>query len=284
MLGLDKRRSMPKFAAADFLKKARKCLKQQPAIKEPIERVAYFVDTFANYNDPELGGAVLKLLTHFNIEVILPKQRPAPLPAICYGDIKTARKDLAYNVKFLSEAVTNGYKIICSEPSAALCLKEDLQKYIGGDDARRVSENTFELMNFLNGLLENGRIAQRKQNQTADLKIASHSPCHLIALTGDGASKNVIEKLGIGRVDDLQAGCCGIAGTFGMQKKNYDLSIKMGSKLAAAIKNSDADYIITECSTCKMQIEHLTGKNAIHPAKLIADYILDGTNKNDGQT
>ena len=80
-------------------------------IAEPIDKVAYFVDTYANYNDHELGFAVIDVLRANGAEVILPKQLPAPLPAITYGDVKRAKKDLAYSVKYLAEAVREGYRI-----------------------------------------------------------------------------------------------------------------------------------------------------------------------------
>ncbi|MHC4842745.1 MAG: FAD-binding and (Fe-S)-binding domain-containing protein, partial [Planctomycetota bacterium] len=99
--GLDKRRRMPRFSKSSFIKKANKYLQSQPKIEEPIDRTVYFVDTYANYNDHDLGFAVLKVLRANNIEVALPKQRPVPLPAICYGDVKTAKRDLSYDVKQL---------------------------------------------------------------------------------------------------------------------------------------------------------------------------------------
>ena len=103
LTGIDSRRAMPKFSFSTFLKKANKYLAQQPKLENPADRMAYFTDTFVNYNDHELGFAVLKFLRYNNIDVIVPKQRPAPLPAVVYGDIKTSRKDLQYNVKYLCE-------------------------------------------------------------------------------------------------------------------------------------------------------------------------------------
>ncbi|MHC4749292.1 MAG: FAD-linked oxidase C-terminal domain-containing protein, partial [Planctomycetota bacterium] len=123
LVGLDRRRNMPKFKHRSFLKAGRKYLAACEPLKNPIDEVAYFVDTYVNYNDRELGYAVVDFLRHNNIKVILPKQLPAPLTTIAYGDVKQARKDLAYNVTHLAQVVRRGYKIICSEPSAALCLK-----------------------------------------------------------------------------------------------------------------------------------------------------------------
>jgi anaerobic glycerol-3-phosphate dehydrogenase C subunit len=270
LTGIDSRRAMPKFGFSSFIKKANKYLAGLPKLENPIDKVAFFTDTFVNYNDHELGFAVIKFLRHNNIDVIVPKQRPAPLPAVVYGDIKTSRKDLEYNVKHLSEAVKNGYAIICSEPSAALCLKEDLRFFVDSPEANIVSKNTFELFDYLKNLMQTGKIAAAAGGGLAITKYVHHTPCHLIALEREPASIDVLKQLAGIEVKELNGGCCGMAGTFGMQKKNYELSTQIGRKLAELIDKSDADTILTECSTCKMQIEHLTNKKTEHPIKMLA--------------
>ncbi len=292
LTGIDKRRTMPKFAFSTFIRKANKYLAGQPKLENPVEKIAYFTDTFVNYNDQKIGFAVIKFLRHNNIDVIIPKQRPAPLPAVIYGDIRTSKKDLEYNVKYLSEAVRQGYKIICSEPSAALCLKEDLRFFVDGPDAKIVSENTFELFDYLRNLINQNKLNPAKvlagltkpppQGWGLNDRIfVHHTPCHLLALENKPASIEVIKQLTGIEIKELDGGCCGIAGTFGMQKKNYDLSMQIGRKLTEKIEESGADIILTECSTCKMQIEHITGKKPAfgevshfcgveHPIKILA--------------
>jgi FAD/FMN-containing dehydrogenase/Fe-S oxidoreductase len=273
--GLDKRRKMPKFKHGSFLRAGRKYLASCDPIENPADRVAYFVDTYANYNDHELGFAVLDVLRHDNIKVILPKQLPAPLPAMVYGDVNKAKKDLAYNVKYLAQAVRNGYKIICSEPSAALCLKQELRHFVSGEDAKLVSENTYELMNYLLGLYNQGKLKLRasdEQRVTGD-EYVYHTPCHLYAV-GDGtASIKLLEQLCGVKVTDLKAGCCGLAGTFGMQKKNYDLSSQIAASLKAALDRSPTKNVLTECAACKMQIEHISECTVRHPIKIYASCV-----------
>jgi anaerobic glycerol-3-phosphate dehydrogenase C subunit len=269
LTGIDKRRAMPKFGFSSFIKKANKYLAGMPKLENPIDKVAYFTDTFANYNDHELGFAVIKFLRHNNIDVIVPKQRPAPLPAVVYGDIKTSKKDLEYNVKHLSEVVKKGYAIICSEPSAALCLKEDLRFFVDSAEANIVSKNTFELFDYLKNLMQTGKIAAVAGGGLAMTKYVHHTPCHLIALERKPASIDILKQLAGIEVKELDGGCCGMAGTFGMQKKNYELSTQIGRKLAELIEQSNADTVLTECSTCKMQIEHLTGKKTEHPIMVL---------------
>ncbi|UCC22698.1 MAG: anaerobic glycerol-3-phosphate dehydrogenase subunit C [Planctomycetota bacterium] len=267
--GLDRRRAMPEFGRRSFVKAGRKYLASCEPIEKPVDRIAYFVDTYANYNDHELGFAVLEVLRANGIDVVLPKQRPAPLPAICYGDVKTARRELAYSVKHLAKLVRDGYKVVCSEPSAALCLRNELRHFVTGDDARLVSENTYELMSYLSELSKRGKLKPVKE--VASRSYVYHCPCHLYALGAGRASIGLLKGLGPVRIAELDAGCCGLAGTFGMQKKNYELSSKIAARLKEALAQHPACYVLTECSACKMQIEHLSGATVLHPIKVLAE-------------
>ncbi|MCK4752468.1 MAG: anaerobic glycerol-3-phosphate dehydrogenase subunit C [Planctomycetes bacterium] len=266
-MGIDERRAMPKFGRGAFLRAGRKYLVACEKIEKPIDRVAYFTDTYANYNDHELGFAVIEVLRANNIEVVLPKQRPAPLPAMVYGDFKTASRDLKYNVKHLVEVVRDGYKVVCSEPSAALALKEELRHYVSGEDAKLVSENTYELMSYLLGLHGEGKLKEAEVSVGGEY--VYHNPCHLYAL-GGGSCIELLEKVCGVKVSELNGGCCGLSGTFGIQKKNYELSDKIAGELKKAIEKAGVKELLTECAACKMQIESMSDCVVTHPAKILA--------------
>jgi len=267
--GLDHRRRMPEFYSGSFLKAGQKYLASCEPIEKPIDKVAYFVDTYANYNDHALGFDVLEVLRHNNIEVILPDQRPAPMPAMAYGDTKKARRDLKYNVKRLAEAVRQGYKIVCSEPSAALCLNEELRLFVKGEDAKLVSENTYELMNYLLDLYSQKKLKLPARKITDEY--VYHTPCHLQVVNDGMASIRLLQDLCGVKVTDLGTGCCGLSGTFGMQKKNYELSSQIAEGLKSALKETQVQNVLTECAACKMQIEHISDKVAVHPLKILAE-------------
>jgi Fe-S oxidoreductase len=281
LAGIDKFRSMPKFGQSSFLKAGREYLEACEPIKNPIDKVAYFVDTYANYNDHELGFAVVDVLRANSIDIILPKQLPAPLPAIVYGNVKTARKDLEYSVKHLAKAVRDGYKIICSEPSAALCLKQELRHFVNGQEEELISENTYELMDYLFGLHEQKKLkapcgtafqaVNTGRMPVPREEFVYHMPCHLCAVGLEGASIKLLQEHCGVKVTDLAAGCCGIAGTFGMQKKNYDLSLKISESLKEALEKSPTKNVLTECAACKMQIEHISDCTVRHPIKIQAE-------------
>jgi len=184
-----------------------------------------------------------------------------------YGDVKTAHKDLIYSVKYLAKAVREGYKIICSEPSAALCLKQELRHFVAGPDAKLVSENTYELMNYLFSLFMQNKLKSPTKSITEEF--VYHLPCHLCAVSDEGASIKLLQELCGVNVVDLAAGCCGLAGTFGMQKKNYELSSKISESLKNALESAPTKNVLTECAACKMQIEHISDCFVSHPMKIL---------------
>jgi len=266
--GIDKRRSMPQFARGSFLKAGAKYLVAQGSVINPVDKVAYFVDTYANFNDHELGFAVLDVLRHNGVEVILPDQRPSPLPAIVYGDVRQARRDLAYSVKNLAKAVRAGCKVVCSEPSAALCLREEMRHYIAGEDAALVAAHTSELMNYLAALRAGGKL--KPSVHGVGEKFVYHLPCHLCAVGDETVTLRLLQEHFKIDVADLQAGCCGLSGTFGMQQKNYELATEISESLKAALAKAPTRNVLTECAACKMQIEHIAPTSTMHPIKLIA--------------
>ncbi len=265
VIGLDRRRLMPAFWWQPFLKIGRKYLRSLGPLEKPVDKVAYFIDSYANYNDHELGFAVIDVLRACGVEVVLPDQRPAPLPAIVYGDVKTAREDLEYSVRSFARLVRDGYKVVCSEPSAALALKDEMKHYVSGADAELVSANTYELMGYLLGLFNEGKLSACKAGKG---DYVYHLPCHLAAVGGQGASIELLKRCCGIEVTDLKAGCCGLSGTFGMQKKNYELSDKISESVKKALKKHKGRTVLTECAACKMQIEHL-GAVVVHPVKVL---------------
>ena len=61
-----------------------------------------------------------------------------------------------------------------------------------------------------------------------------------------------------------------MAGTFGIQRRNYRSSLRAGWGLISRLRDTGLQAGVTECSTCKMQMEQGTTKPTIHPIKLLA--------------
>src|SRR5207245_414827 len=123
--GLARQRRLPAFAARSFLRRAaRRGWTRPPRGGRP--RVAYFVDIFANYNDPQIAEAVVAVLHHNGIEVYVPPgQRGSGAAPLAYGDVEAAREAAQHNLRILADLAREGYPILCSEPTAALLLRDD---------------------------------------------------------------------------------------------------------------------------------------------------------------
>ena len=115
------RPSRPQFPAPG---RARAAGRARPHPSRP--RVAYFVDVFANYNDPQIAESVVAVLQHNGIEVYVPPgQRGCGMPPLACGDIDAARGTVRHNLRLLADVVREDMPILCSEPTAALMLTRD---------------------------------------------------------------------------------------------------------------------------------------------------------------
>jgi len=148
-------------------------------------------------------------------------------------------------------------------------LKQEFRHFVGGPDAELVSENTYELMNYLFSLFTQNKLKSPTKSITEEF--VYHLPCHLCAVGDEMASIRLLGELCGVKVVDLKAGCCGLAGTFGMQKKNYDLSSKISTSLKNALESAHTKNVLTECAACKMQIEHISDCIVRHPIKIWAE-------------
>ena len=72
------------------------------------------------------------------------------------------------------------------------------------------------------------------------------------------------------QLEVLDSQCCGIAGTYGFKTENYAVSQAIGAPLFRQIEESGADIVVTDCETCKWQIEMSTRKRCEHPLTVLA--------------
>lgn len=269
LTGIDRRRKMPAFERGTFGEKlAARQLSHRPARGESAGKVCYFLDVFADCHDHALAQATFDVLAHNGIEVIIPPQHWSGMPAIARGGLAEAREAIESNLPVLADAAQRGYRIVCSEPAAVGALRHEWPAIVPGEKADLVSRSTDELMQFLFGLHQSGRL--RTDFRPLKGHLAYHAPCHLRALRC-GAPGLALARLIPGLViDSLPNACCGLAGTFGMQKRNYDLSMEIGRPMLDGLAACPAPLGMTECSACRMQMEHASGKSVVHPIKLMA--------------
>ncbi|MEM9352347.1 MAG: anaerobic glycerol-3-phosphate dehydrogenase subunit C [Planctomycetota bacterium] len=272
-LGIAQGRKLPRFAGKQFLHRRherRKDKRQESGQDGGKAKVVYFVDTYANYCDTQLGDALLKVLRHNEVEVSIPKlQRPAGMPMISRGLLDPARKDAEQNVGLLAESIRRGCTVVATEPSAVLALTHEYPMLLPDDpDAKLVAEHAVESCHYLWRMHQRGKL--RLDFDPVPLKIGYHQPCHQRALDVGAPAEHLLRLIPMLRVETLDRGCSGMAGLYGMQQANYRRSLRAGLPLLAAVRKGSFKAGATECSCCKIQMEQGTLKPTIHPLKLVA--------------
>ncbi|MBA2226750.1 FAD-binding oxidoreductase [Thermogemmata fonticola] len=269
LTGLSRHRRLPRFARPSFFRWARRqgLTEHPPAAARG--RFAYFVDLYAAYHDPSLAEAVVAVLRHHGSAVYVPpRQRSAGLGPWSAGDLEAFRELARHNVRLLAECVRDGYHIVCSEPTAALLLRRYYPLLLDDPEARLVAEHTQELTTLLVHWQQQGLL--REDFQPLPWHVAHHTPCHLKALGGPAATATLLERVPALRVEPLEAGCSGMAGLWGQHAAALPLSLQVAQPLAAALSAARATLTTSECSACRLQLQHLTGYRSFHPVQLLA--------------
>lgn len=268
LFGIAQSRKLPRFATRSFLKWAAR-RKMNQAIKKRDRKVLYFVDAFANWNDVELAQATCAVLRHNGFEVFVPQnQTVSGMSLISAGVIDKARKIAARNVELLAEGVRQGCHIITSEPSAALALKHEYLNLLDESDAEIVSENCTDISNFLWQLHQKGDL--ELDFRPLNYNVGYHLPCHQRALGPAVAGMHLLKLIPGLQVERIEKGCSGMAGTYGLIRENYRRSLRAGLGLINAVRQPHVMAGVTECSTCKIQMEQGTSKPTLHPVKILA--------------
>jgi len=73
------------------------------------------------------------------------------------------------------------------------------------------------------------------------------------------------------RAIELDADCCGIAGTYGLKKEKYEISMTVGERLFGQLRESKGDLAACDSETCRWQITHATGVATRHPIEVLRD-------------
>ena len=184
------------------------------------------------------------------------------------GDVELARDTVRHNLRILAELARDGYTIICSEPTAAIMLRHDAVDLFDDSDARLVADHTVELTTYLWRMHERGQL--RTDFQTLDLALGHHVPCHMKALNAGIHAPALLALVPGLRVHAIDVSCSGMAGTFGLKAKNFEVSLEAGRPMLAEMARPRVLFGSTECGTCRMQMEQGSGKRTLHPVQYLA--------------
>ena len=262
--GIDRRRPLPALAAQTFTDWFRH---RTPPAAAPRGEVVLFNDTFTTYNVPEIAQAAVGVLEAAGYRVVLVDRKCCGRPLISKGMLAEAREHAAWNVERLAPYARRGVPIVGLEPSCLLTLRDETVDLLRTDDARVVAKQSFLFEELL--VRERGRglaLSFRAQGKKALL----HGHCHQKALVGTGPTVAALRWAGF-EVQEVDSGCCGMAGSFGFEREHYDISVALGNRrLAPAVKGAAAETeIVAPGISCRQQIQHLAGRRAKHPAEVL---------------
>jgi glycerol-3-phosphate dehydrogenase subunit C len=263
-LGIDARAPLPRFAGRTFQGWAKR--HQSP----PAERtVVYFHGCSANYYEPRVAQMVVRVLEHNGCRVVVPPQDCCGLPHQSNGNFRVARSYVRRLVANLAPHARAGRDIVTNSTSCGLMLKREAREILDLDDedVRTVSENTWDLCELLLDLHERGDL--RTDFDPLPVTVPYHAPCQQ---RGHGIGKPALDLLALVpglRVIELDADCCGIAGTYGLKKEKYEISMRVGERLFEDVKAIDPDVVACDSETCRWQINHGTGYHSVHPVEIL---------------
>lgn len=265
-LGISQHRRLPRFARRSFLDTRRE---PSPAAGQIRQEIVYFVDHFANFHDPELGVSLLRICQHNGIAVRVPDgQVPSGMALISAGDLDSARDMAETNIRILAEFAREGIPIVCTEPTAAMCLKYEYPRLIRHPDVEIVAEQVLEAGSFLDSLRQAGFL--KLDFQSVPYHFGYHTPCHLRVLSPERPLLSLLRLIPDIVIDEIEKGCSGMAGAYGLSARNYESSLLIGEGLIVETLRPDLHAGLTECSSCRMQMEQRSTLSTIHPLKLIA--------------
>jgi len=269
-LGISRKRQLPKFAREPFTTWFQKRSPRNAGQKQ----VVLFNDTFNTYNYPQVSIAVTELLEAAGFEVLLPGHWCCGRPMISKGLVQQARAAAHDCIEKLAPFVERGIPIVGIEPSCLLTLRDELLMLLPDDPrGQLIADNAFLFEEFFAKLADEGELDLEFQQATE--KVLLHGHCHQKALVGTESSKQTLGLAGCD-VEEIDSGCCGMAGSFGYEAEHYDISLAMGEQqlFPAVRKTPDETTIVAAGVSCRQQIEHATGKQALHPAEVLHRALL----------
>ena len=275
LLGIDRRRMPPAFARRSLVQRfsalpwndqseaadAGSC---SSPTRSPI--------TF----EPEIGAATIELLQRAGCAVTLgpPDLRCCGRPLISNGLLDQAVANARHNVERLHEWSRRGGPIIACEPSCILTIQDDYPALLKGElrsQAETVAGACLTFEEFCDSILMSERSAVRLDWKPGPGRILVQAHCHQRSLVGVGPMLRLLRRSPGSEVIDLDAGCCGMAGSFGYEVEHYEISRLVGEqRLLPAVRAAGPDAVVVAPGfSCRLQIQHFTGRAAVHPAELL---------------
>lgn len=255
---------MPSYASESFVSKFKK-IKQTSYPK----KVVFFPGCFINYNQPEVGVDLVRVYQANKIEVIVDDAFVCcGSPLVVGGYLDEAHENANKNIALIKKWVDKGYDVITACTSCGMMLKQEYQELFHSEDAENNAKHMYDSIEYLELLHEEGKL--NTNFAPIKEKFIYHAGCHLRAQGFGLPSLEVLSLIPGLEIENADAGCCGISGSYGFKKDKRAISVKVGEKLFNRIKQSGAKAGVSECGTCRLQMTSGSDLESLHPLTILS--------------
>ena len=270
-IGVDRRRTLPKWTRKTFRRQKANVVTAAPATLT-LDVPLLFVDTFTEYETPHIGVAAMDVLSSAGLQPAVAPNVCCGRPLISQGLLSEARRQAAANVHALYDFAARGHAIVFMEPSCLSALKDDAPALLRGElqyRARVVARECVLFEEYLERECASGHATLSLNSGPANIHLHPH--CHQRSMGLAVPARALLSRVPGATVVDLDAGCCGMAGSFGYTRDHYEVSRAIGErKLLPAARALDARSVLVAAGTsCRHQVHDLAGVKAWHPAELL---------------
>ena len=268
VMGIDKHRTFPDYSSRKFESWFKK--EAAPEQNQYSKHVSYFHGCYVNYNYPQLGKDFVKVMNAVGYGVhLLEKEKCCGVALIANGMPKQAKRQGEVNMTSMRKAVAQGHAVLTTSSTCTFTMRDEYDHLLGIDN-HDVRDSISLTTRFLLQLIEKGEI-KLAFREDYHKRVAYHSACHMERMGWVPYSTRLLRMIpGIDFVM-LESQCCGISGTYGFKKENYERSQAIGKGLFDQIDEANPDCVATDCETCKWQIEMSTGTPVMNPISIIAE-------------
>jgi len=234
----------------------------------PQGELIFLADSFTSFTEPAVARAAVELLELAGWTVRLETAACCGRASLSKGLIDQARARAADMVGRLAGAADRGVPIVGAEPSCLLTLRDEYPALLPGDAGAQAVAAAAKLPEeLLAAAAADGRLALAPGPD----RILFHGHCHQKAVTGTAATVALLRAIPGAEVTEVDAGCCGMAGSFGFEAEHYDLSMRIGElRLFPAVRAEPGGTIVAASGvSCRQQIAHGTGRAAQHPLEIV---------------
>lgn len=308
MLGLAEERALPRIStnsvtlsgAKSLRRNNEEILRRRFAAPQNDTKVILLPDAFSRYVEPQVEEAALETLARCGYDVRVLPIVGAGASLLSKGFVDAARRHARKTLALLDQLDPSREAFIVGvEPPEIYLLKNDYVDLLP-DRAEEIiqrAKNVWLLDEFLlrsskfDALrmvkLEQHNLDANKIQKDINRKIKFHPHCHQRAegpaadgiASGAKASVELLRACGC-NVELTDAGCCGMAGTFGFDAEHYALSMKIFERaVSRGIVNSEWKVenrqlkIVSTGAACRMQIRHGLGAEARHPIEWVREFL-----------